>query len=87
MVAKDIFPFGNATDNFKEVFFKKFFNIFFFLVKLLKKLCPKCSWENPIKLFSLQPSVTVSNGKIPFATMTHGCKDVTYKHVLYNFLF
>ena len=32
------------------------------------------SWKNPIRLASLQPSVTVEKGKISFATMTHGCK-------------
>ena len=32
------------------------------------------SWETPMKLASLQPFVTVSKGKISFATMTHGCE-------------
>ena len=32
------------------------------------------SWENPMKLASLQPSVTVAEGIISFATMTHGCE-------------
>ena len=76
MVAKNIFPFAIVTDGCKKVNFMEFFNqinIFSenFLVRVSKMLY---SWENPVKLASLQPSVTVAKGKISFATMIHGCE-------------
>ena len=78
MVAKDIFPFATTTDGCKKVNFMEFFNTIYIFSETFQNMVSKMpfSWENPMKLASLQPSGMVAKGKISFATMTHGCKAV-----------
>ena len=76
MVAKDIFPFATMTDGWKKVNFMEFFDKIYIFVENFPNVVFKMpfSWENPMKLFSLQPTGMVAKGKISFATMTHGCE-------------
>ena len=64
------------TDGWKKVNFMEFFNKIHIFSENFQEMASKMpySWENPIKLASLQPSVTVARKNIYFATMTHGCK-------------
>ena len=78
MVAKDIFPFATMNDGCKKVNFMEFFNTIYFFGEPFTNVVSKMPFalENPMKLASSQPSVTVAKGKISFATMTHGCQCV-----------
>ena len=76
MVAKDIFPFATMIDGFKKVNIMEFFNKIHIFCEIFKEVVSKMpnSWENPMKVATSQPPVTVAKRKISFATMTHGCK-------------
>ena len=81
MVEKDIFPFATMTDGCKKVNFKEFFNKIPIFCENILEVVSKMpySWENPMKLASLQPSVTVATGKILFATVVIvGCEEAYF---------
>ena len=52
--------------------FSSIYIFFEFFWKVVSKM--PFSWKNPMKLASLQASVTVAKGKISLATMTPACK-------------
>ena len=75
MVAKNIFPFATMTEGCKKVILWSFSKKLHYsenFQEMVSKM--PYSWENPMKLASLQPSVMVAKGKISCATLTHGCK-------------
>ena len=76
MVSKDIYPFAPMTDGWKKGNFMESFDKIHTFCENFTELVSKMqwSWENPVILVSLQPSVTVAKGKLSFAKMTHGCK-------------
>ena len=79
IVVKDIFPFAifaMMNDSYKKVTFIEVFNKILIFCKNFQEVVSKVpySWNNSMKLASLQPSVTVAKRKISFATMTHGCE-------------
>ena len=78
MVAKDIFSFATVFDGCKEVNFIELSNLFNFLCEQFKEMVSKMShsWENPMNVISLQPSVMVAKRKISIATMTDACDSI-----------
>ena len=93
MVAKDIFPSATMTDGCKKFNFMEFFKkIYIFCETLQQKNVSKMpySWENPVKLGSLQPLVTVAKDIFPFATVTESCKEANFMgcshHIYENLL-
>ena len=64
------------TDGWKKVNIMELFSNTYIFCETLQKVVSKMpyTWENPMKLASLRPLVTVAKTKVSFATMTHGCK-------------
>ena len=83
MVVTDTFPFATVTEGCKDLNFIEFSNKFTTLYETSKVMNSRMtySWKNPMKITSLQPSVTIVKGKMSFATVTHGCRAVTFMNI------